>query len=82
MAPGERSVALLDARRDNVYAVLAERIDSPGPRFKVLDGPLKMARLELEDRFPGVPHFEAGAPNAAVLAFAALDGGASEALYL
>lgn len=82
MEPGERGVALLDARRGNVYVVLAERRNSPEPRFRVVEGPLKMPRQELDERFANVPRFEAGAPNAAVLAFAALDGGATEALYL
>lgn len=82
LAPGQRGVALLDARRDNVYALLAERHNSFEPRFTVLEGPLKLPRQELAARFPGLPLFENQVPDAAVLAFAALDGGATEAHYL
>lgn len=82
LLPGQRGVALLDARRDNVYALLAERSDSAQPRFTVLEGPLKLARRELDERFPGVPRFEDLAPDAAVLAFAAMDGGDTAAHYL
>lgn len=82
LSAGTRALALLDARRDNVYAALAERNHTAETRFTLLEGPLKVSRQELEDRFPGVARFEAEPPNAAVLAWTALDGGSSDALYL
>lgn len=78
---GERGLALLDARRDNVYALLAERLPGSAPDFRPLEGPLKLSRAELDERFPGVPRFE-GAPDAAVLARRATSGGALDAYYL
>lgn len=76
---GGRGLALLDARRDNVYALLAEH--SAGSGLRTLEGPLKLARAELDERFPGVPRFE-GAPDAAVLARLGPSGGALDAYYL
>ncbi len=48
----------------------------------MLEGPLKLARQELDGRFPGLPRFENQAPNATALAFAALEGGDTTAYYL
>lgn len=81
LAPGERGVAVLDARRGNVYALVGERVAAPHLRFEPVGEPLKLARADLAQRFPGLPLFE-GAPDAAILARRALSGGALDAYYL
>lgn len=81
LAPGQRGVAVLDARRGNVYALAAERLPGPHAVFRPVGEPIKLPRAELAERFPGLPVSE-GAPNAAVLARLALHGGALEPYYL
>lgn len=79
--PGGRGVALLDARKGNVYALVAERLEGPHPAFLPVGEPVKVARAELDERFPGLPRFE-GAPDAAILARLALAGGPLTPYYL
>lgn len=78
---GERAVAITDARRGNVYALLAERLPFPHPLFEPLEEPIKLPRSELAERFPGLPLLE-GPPGAAVLARRALLNGSLGAHYL
>ncbi|MFO7544957.1 MAG: tRNA (adenosine(37)-N6)-threonylcarbamoyltransferase complex dimerization subunit type 1 TsaB [Trueperaceae bacterium] len=109
LAAGERGVAVLDARRGNVYAALVERAHALGesahalvesahapaagagleraPRVRVLDGPLKLATVDLPDRFPGERVLEGAPPDAAALAMTVVDRAgerpqAPEAVYL
>lgn len=81
LPPGERGVALLDARKGNVYALAAERLAGPYPLFAPLGEPVKLARTEVAERFPGLPLFE-GPPDASVLARRALLGGSLTPWYL
>lgn len=79
--PGARGVALLDARKGNVYAQVGRRLDGPEPTFEPVGDPVKLPRSEVETRFPGLPVSE-GPPSAAVLARRALLGGSLEPWYL
>lgn len=78
---GERGVALLDARKANVYALEAERLAGPHPRFAPVGEPEKLPRADVLARFPALPLFE-GPPDAAALATRALLPGALRPWYL
>lgn len=95
LAAGERGVAVLDARRGNVYAALVERAPARAtgagieraPRVRVLDGPHKLAAADLPSRFPGERVLEDAPPDAAAIAMTAVDRAgerpeAPEAVYL
>lgn len=81
LAPGQRGVALLDARRGNVYALLARRLPGIYPNFEPLEAPLKLARQRVAERYAGLPQYE-GAPDASILARRATSGGPLQAYYL
>lgn len=81
LEPGQRGVALLDARRDNVYALLAQRLPGDHPYYEPLAEPLKLPRREVAERYPDLPLLE-GAPDASILARRATTGGPLQAYYL
>ena len=81
LQPGQRGVALLDARKGNVYALAGQRLAGQHPTFEPVGVPVKLPRTEVPSRFPGLPVFE-GSPDAAVLARRALAGGPLEPWYL
>lgn len=78
---GQIGVAVLDARRDNVYALAARNIGAPLPFLEPLGEPVKLPRAQLAAQFHDLPLFE-GAPDASVIARRALAGGATGAYYL
>ena len=90
LLPGERGVAVLDARRGNVYAALVQRAPAHverAPRVRMLDGPHKIAAVDLPTRFPAERVLEEAPPDAAALAMTAVDGAGErpeppEAVYL
>ena len=81
LEPGATGVALLDARKGNVYAQMARRLHGASPAFEPVGEPVKVARSEVEARYPGLPLYE-GPPDAAVLARRALLAGSLEPWYL
>ncbi len=81
LEPGATGVALLDARKGNVYAQVARRLPGASPAFEPVGEPVKVARSEVEARYPGLPLYE-GPPDAAVLARRALLAGSLEPWYL
>lgn len=98
LKPGQHGVAILDARKENVYALEGKRAESAGTAddaehaegaantvgvscFEPVGAPVKLARSEVPQRFPGLPVFE-GEPDAAVLARRALANGPVTAYYL
>lgn len=85
LAVGERGVAVIDARRGNVYAAAYEAsAGQTGTRLSLVGGPLKLAREALHARFgadaerviEGVP------PDAGFSASQATSSQAAEAVYL
>lgn len=95
LAAGEQGVAVLDARRGNVYAALVHRDDDAeragdgaregpfAPRVRLVAGPVKVARDALTTAFAGERTLAEAAPDAAALALAAVATGApAEATYL
>ena len=90
LLPGERGVAVLDARRGNVYAALVQRAPAHverAPRVRMLDGPHKIAAVDLPTRFPAERVLEEAPPDAAALAMTAVGGAGErpeppEAVYL
>ncbi len=81
LRPGERGVALLDARKGNVYALLGERLAGAHPCFTGVGEPERLPRAEVAERYPGLPLFE-GPPDAAILARRALLAGPLQPWYL
>ena len=81
LAPGAEGVALLDARKGNVYALIGRRLPGAHPSFEPIGDPVKVPLSEVEARFPGLPRYE-GPPEAAVLARRALLAGSLEPWYL
>lgn len=81
LAPGERALAVSDARRGNVYALLARRIPDERLYFEPIGEPRKLARTLIEERYPGLEVY-GGPPDASVLARRALLEGPVEAYYL
>lgn len=72
LRPGERGVALLDARRGNVYAAAFERPHDPTvPACTPFSDAVKVARDALPSLFPGLPLVEGVPPDASHLAAAA-----------
>lgn len=87
LAPGERGVAVLDARRGNVYAASYRRPGDPTEyRLTPLDEPHKLAREALAQRAadggPDLRVVEGVPPDAAHAAAVACDLAPLEALYL
>lgn len=95
LAAGEQGVAVLDARRGNVYAALVRRDDDAeragdgaragafAPRVRLVAGPVKVARDALPAAFAGERTLAEAAPDAAALALAAVATAApAEATYL
>lgn len=84
VAPGEEVVAVLDARRGNVYAQHLRRLPTaPGvKRLAAASEPLKLRREELAARFPGVRLVEGARPDAAAVAWAALAPAEARPYYL
>lgn len=88
LAAGEQGVAVLDARRGNVYAALVRRDDDAeragdgagegagegtfAPRVRLVAGPVKVARDALPTAFAGERTLAEAAPDAAALALAAV----------
>ena len=81
LAPGAAGVALLDARKGNVYALAGRRLPGAHASFEPSGEPVKVPLTEVEARFPGLPRYE-GPPEAAVLARRALLAGSLEPWYL
>lgn len=81
LEPGAQGVALLDARKGNVYALAARRLPGQYPTFEPLGEPVKLPRAEVEERFPGIAVFE-GEPDASILARRALLAGSLRPWYL
>lgn len=86
LAAGESGVALLDARRGNVYAQpLAREIAREHhiiPRVRPLAASVKLPREAVADAFPGLRQLPEGQPDAAFLCVHATEGGPLSALYL
>lgn len=81
LQPGQQGVALLDARKGNVYALAGQRLPGQHLAFEPVGLPVKLPRTEVPSRFPGLPAFE-GPPDASILARRALAGGPLEPWYL
>ncbi len=85
LTPGQQGVALLDARRENVYALAGVRTatvtGTAAPFVEPVGQPLKLPRTDVPRLFAGLPVFE-GPPDASVLARRALLGGPTTAYYL
>ncbi len=85
LQPGERGVAILDARRGNVYAAAFERPQGPDEaRLVSLSGPQKLPRDALHLRFGAdAEHlFEGLPPDARYTAAAVSEHMPAVALYL
>ena len=79
LAPGQTGIAMLDARRGNVYYGLYRRtVDG----VSVLGSPAKAARSDVLERHPGLPVVEDARPSAVWHARAFQPGGAVTATYL
>lgn len=81
LAPGAAGVALLDARKGNVYALAGRRLAGAHASFEAIGEPVKVPLTEVAARFPGLPRYE-GPTEAAVLARRALLTGSLEPWYL
>lgn len=83
-APGEEVVAVMDARRGNVYAQrLLRREAGPSvPTYDELEAPRKLGRAALAAAYPGLRVVEGAPPDAAVSALAAVAGRRVEPYYL
>lgn len=81
LQPGQSGVALLDARKGNVYALPAQRLPGPHALFRPISEPQKVPRDQVPELFPGLPLHE-GPPDAAPLARLALSGGPLKPYYL
>ena len=79
LKPGERALAVLDARRGNVYATLVER---RATGLVVLEEPHKAEREALRARWPEARWLEGLPPDAAYLAAQAPLGAPATPLYL
>ena len=79
-----KGVVALDARRDNVYAGVFERVGGEAGHEEIHYGDIyKVSRDELQARYPTLPYFENVAPDAAYLARrAAVGTGSATPLYL
>lgn len=86
LAEGESGVALLDARRGNVYAQPLVREVGMSAAFAPLVRPLsasvKVSREDVADAFPGLRALPEGAPDASFLCAHATAGGPVSAHYL
>ncbi len=80
---GEAGVAVIDARRGNVYAAAFERPGDPTvPRPLPRGAPEKVGRGDLQARFGALRVLEGVPPDACHAAFEAREPAAPEPLYL
>jgi len=79
LAPGERGVAVLDARRGNLYAAVYERTETG---LQQLAAAAKRPRGELRAAWPDARWLEDVAPDASWAAMQPPGGRVAEAVYL